>query len=138
MKYEHKTRPGPPAGPRKRGVGRRFGFLATQVFQKWPSIDSIMKLAILSGSAVALAGVVAASSFGGEKSVIGRAVTQRSGCGAYNDGDGDATPFPMPWCNGVSIEDATIDELQRWMTLGKLTSEQLVECYLARIEQTNP
>lgn len=43
----------------------------------------------------------------------------------------------MALCNGVSIEDATIDELQVYMTHGRLTSQQLVECYLARIDQTN-
>lgn len=45
--------------------------------------------------------------------------------------------FIMPLCNGIDIEDATIDDLQHFMTMGKLTSEQLVECYMARIEQTN-
>ena len=38
-------------------------------------------------------------------------------------------PFPMPSCNGIDIEDATIEELQRWMILGRLTSEDLVSCY---------
>lgn len=46
--------------------------------------------------------------------------------------------FPMPLCNGIKIEDATIEELQRWMTLGQLSSQDLVSCYVARIEQTNP
>lgn len=44
----------------------------------------------------------------------------------------------MPLCNGVNIEDASIDTLQHWMVNGKLTSQDLVKCYLARIEITNP
>ncbi|KAI1080965.1 amidase signature domain-containing protein [Whalleya microplaca] len=52
--------------------------------------------------------------------------------------DNDASPFPMPLCNGIYIEDATIGDLQHFMMTGKLTSEQLVECYISRIEQTNP
>jgi amidase len=43
----------------------------------------------------------------------------------------------VPKCNGVDIEDATIVELQKWLTQGKLSSQDLVKCYLARIEQTN-
>lgn len=46
-------------------------------------------------------------------------------------------PFLMARCYGVDIEDATISSLQRSLILGDLTSRQLVECYLARIEQTN-
>ncbi|KAH6957759.1 amidase signature domain-containing protein [Ilyonectria sp. MPI-CAGE-AT-0026] len=49
----------------------------------------------------------------------------------------DVSPFPLPLCKGIDIEDATIDELQRWMMLGDLTSKDLVKCYVARIEQTN-
>lgn len=48
-----------------------------------------------------------------------------------------SSPFEMPLCNGLKIEDATVDTLQRWMILGKLTSQDLVRCYIARIEQTN-
>jgi hypothetical protein len=48
-----------------------------------------------------------------------------------------STPFPMPLCNGVVIEDATIGDLQHYMGTGRLTSEQLVRCYIARIDQTN-
>ncbi|KAK6220690.1 hypothetical protein LQW54_001881 [Pestalotiopsis sp. IQ-011] len=40
-------------------------------------------------------------------------------------------------CNGVSIEDVPVDGLQEFMVRGQLTSRDLVECYLARIEQTN-
>ncbi|KEY64414.1 hypothetical protein S7711_08472 [Stachybotrys chartarum IBT 7711] len=46
-------------------------------------------------------------------------------------------PFPMPLCKDIKIEDTSIDTLQQWMTSGELTSQDLVECYLARIEQTN-
>ncbi|KAK7408461.1 hypothetical protein QQX98_009388 [Neonectria punicea] len=47
------------------------------------------------------------------------------------------TPFAMPLCKGIDIEDATIDELQRWMILKHLSSEDLVSCYIDRIKQTN-
>jgi amidase len=46
--------------------------------------------------------------------------------------------FEMPLCNGIDIEDATITDLQRWMILRHLTAQDLVACYIARIEQTNP
>lgn len=45
--------------------------------------------------------------------------------------------FSMPLCNGVNIEDATVQSLQRSLTLGHLSSYDLVQCYLARIDQTN-
>lgn len=51
--------------------------------------------------------------------------------------DTSDSPFPMPLCNGIKIEDATISELQRWMSLGSLTSQDLVKCYTERIAQTN-
>jgi hypothetical protein len=44
---------------------------------------------------------------------------------------------PVPLCKGVDIEDATIESLQQYMMKGKLTSVDLVNCYLARIEKTN-
>ncbi|KAK2044727.1 amidase signature enzyme, partial [Colletotrichum somersetense] len=44
---------------------------------------------------------------------------------------------PVPLCKGVNIEDASIVTLQGWMSDGHLTSQDLVECYLARIEKTN-
>ncbi|EXJ77458.1 hypothetical protein A1O3_09684 [Capronia epimyces CBS 606.96] len=50
---------------------------------------------------------------------------------------GDANPFPMAECYGVAIEEATIDQLQAWMTSGKLTSRQITLCYLGRILQLN-
>ncbi|KAH8896637.1 amidase signature enzyme [Thozetella sp. PMI_491] len=48
-----------------------------------------------------------------------------------------ARPFSMPLCNGVQIEGATIGNLQQWMVKGALTSQDLVKCYIARIQQTN-
>lgn len=44
--------------------------------------------------------------------------------------------FAMPLCNGVKIEEATIDQLQGHLSTGSLTSEQLVSCYLVRSVQT--
>jgi hypothetical protein len=45
--------------------------------------------------------------------------------------------YLVPLCKGVDIEDASIETLQQYMTKGKLTSVDLVNCYLARIEKTN-
>ncbi|KAF1356144.1 glutamyl-tRNA amidotransferase subunit A [Delphinella strobiligena] len=45
--------------------------------------------------------------------------------------------FPMPTCQNLTIEDATIDQLQGWMSCGKLTSVQFALCYLQRIYQTD-
>ena len=45
--------------------------------------------------------------------------------------------FPMPLCNGVRLEEATIDELQDAMANGQLTSTQITLCYLQRIYQTD-
>ena len=45
--------------------------------------------------------------------------------------------FPMEQCNGITLEEATIDQMQDYMSHGKLTSSQLVMCYLQRIYQTN-
>ncbi|KAK8061838.1 hypothetical protein PG994_008204 [Apiospora phragmitis] len=46
-------------------------------------------------------------------------------------------PFPLPKCKGIEIADLPVEALQELMTDGRLTSRDLVECYLARIEQTN-
>lgn len=43
----------------------------------------------------------------------------------------------MPTCQNLTIEDATIDQLQGWMSCGKLTSVQFALCYLQRIYQTD-
>ena len=50
----------------------------------------------------------------------------------------DAARFPMPQCNGVTLEEATIDQLQDSMSSGQLTSVQIVMCYLQRIYQVDP
>jgi amidase len=52
----------------------------------------------------------------------------------------DAAPialFPMPSCHGITLEEATIEQLQDAMSHGKLTSVQILNCYLARVSQTN-
>lgn len=36
-------------------------------------------------------------------------------------------------CNGVTIEEATIDELQGYLSDGRLTSIQLTTCYIRRV-----
>ncbi|KAL8837927.1 MAG: hypothetical protein Q9176_005403 [Flavoplaca citrina] len=46
-----------------------------------------------------------------------------------------ATLNTMDLCNGVVIEEATIDQLQRYMAEGKLSSVQLTTCYLNRVFQ---
>ncbi|MCJ1400618.1 hypothetical protein MMC11_003825 [Xylographa trunciseda] len=48
-----------------------------------------------------------------------------------------ANLFPMEICNGITLEEATIDQLQDYMSNGKLTASQLVMCYLQRQYQTD-
>lgn len=43
--------------------------------------------------------------------------------------------FPMPSCYGVTLEEATIDQLQGYMSDGTLTSAQLLRCYVKRVRQ---
>ena len=45
--------------------------------------------------------------------------------------------FPMEKCHGITLEEATIDQLQDYMSHGKLTSLQLAMCYMQRIGQTD-
>ena len=45
--------------------------------------------------------------------------------------------FPMPDCNGVVLEETTVDALQDAMSKGHLTSTQIAMCYMQRIHQTN-
>ncbi|KAF6239883.1 hypothetical protein HO173_002430 [Letharia columbiana] len=45
--------------------------------------------------------------------------------------------FPMPACNGLVLEEATVDYLQNAMKEGQLTSTMIALCYLQRIYQTN-
>lgn len=59
---------------------------------------------------------------------------------AFPDEDAAGTPalFPMPECGqNVTIEEATIDQLQHHLSNGDITSQQLAMCYLTRIYQTN-
>ncbi|OZJ04586.1 hypothetical protein BZG36_02768 [Bifiguratus adelaidae] len=44
----------------------------------------------------------------------------------------------MAECQGVTLEEASIDTIQWYLSSGKLTSRQLVECYLQRVQQLNP
>jgi amidase len=44
--------------------------------------------------------------------------------------------FPMGNCFGFKLEEATIDEMQKAMQAGNLTSVQLVTCYMTRTFQT--
>ena len=58
----------------------------------------------------------------------------------YNFPDYDAAPtalFPMPPCNGITLEEATINQLQDAMSSGMLTSVQILDCYMTRVTQTN-
>ena len=54
-----------------------------------------------------------------------------------NVSDVDAQRFPMPACNGIVLEEATIDQLQEAMSTGRLTAVQIALCYLQRIYQTD-
>lgn len=55
-----------------------------------------------------------------------------------NDATANSTAlFPMPTCHGITIEEATIDQLQQYLSQGSLTSQQLALCYLQRIWQTD-
>ncbi|KAF9890131.1 hypothetical protein FE257_006292 [Aspergillus nanangensis] len=44
--------------------------------------------------------------------------------------------FPMPPCRGVNLEEASIDEIQHYLSAGAFTSVDLVDCYRNRIFQT--
>ncbi|KAE9566929.1 hypothetical protein CGMCC3_g16923 [Colletotrichum fructicola] len=46
-------------------------------------------------------------------------------CSLIHESRGEDSPFPMPLCKGIDIEDATIGTLQRLMSLGNLTSQDL-------------
>ena len=45
--------------------------------------------------------------------------------------------FPMPTCRGITLEEATIDQLQGYMGNGSLTSAQLLRCYRRRVQQVD-
>ncbi|PHH82182.1 hypothetical protein CDD82_6740 [Ophiocordyceps australis] len=46
--------------------------------------------------------------------------------------------FPMGDCFGFKLEEATIAQMQEAMESGRLTSVQLVSCYMTRTFQTQP
>lgn len=54
-----------------------------------------------------------------------------------NGSNADSGQFPMPKCNGFQLEEATIDQMQKALSTGKLTCVQIVFCYLQRIYQTD-
>jgi amidase len=45
--------------------------------------------------------------------------------------------FSMPVCQGITLEEATIDQLADYMRNGVLSSAQLLRCYLRRIHQVD-
>lgn len=45
--------------------------------------------------------------------------------------------FPMAPCGSFKLEEATIDDMQKAMAKGTLTSVQLTECYMTRNYQTD-
>lgn len=55
----------------------------------------------------------------------------------FPDQNDSADLFPMESCNGITLEEATIDQLQDYMSNGKLTASQLAMCYLQRQHQTD-
>lgn len=49
----------------------------------------------------------------------------------------DSGHFPMPLCNGLTLEEATIDQLQEALSTGELTTVTLTLCYIQRVYQTD-
>ncbi|EAW07047.1 amidase family protein [Aspergillus clavatus NRRL 1] len=52
-------------------------------------------------------------------------------------GSNGSSLFPMRPCGGIQLEEASIDDLQRHLSAGRLTSVQLLGCYLDRIFQVD-
>nr|POE93030.1 putative amidase [Quercus suber] len=50
---------------------------------------------------------------------------------------GTSQLFPVASCHGVDIREATIDQLQQYLSEERLSSVQLIGCYLQRYWQTN-
>jgi hypothetical protein len=46
-------------------------------------------------------------------------------------------PFPMPECHGFRLEEASIDTIQQTLHSGRLTSRQLIQCYVERVNEVN-
>lgn len=53
------------------------------------------------------------------------------------DAAGSSALFPMPACQGITLEEATIDQLSGYMRDGVLTSARLLRCYLRRVHQVD-
>ncbi|KAJ8112021.1 hypothetical protein OPT61_g5517 [Boeremia exigua] len=53
------------------------------------------------------------------------------------DAAGTSALFPMPTCHGITLEEATIDQLAGYMSAGLLSSAQLLRCYLKRAQQVD-
>jgi amidase len=45
--------------------------------------------------------------------------------------------FSMPTCGSIVLEEATIDQLAGYMSTGRLTSVQILECYMERFHQVD-
>jgi amidase len=50
---------------------------------------------------------------------------------------GTSALFPMPACMGIPLEEATIDQMQDYMSDGTLTSLAILNCYLKRVHQVD-
>ncbi|KAL8736545.1 MAG: hypothetical protein Q9181_002394 [Wetmoreana brouardii] len=79
--------------------------------------------------------IFAIFSKGSQQAVSGNGTTDDLLSPASAEGNQIPNMLLMPPCNGIRIEEATIDELQKHMTNGTLTSVQLVTCYLQRLFQ---
>ena len=55
----------------------------------------------------------------------------------FPDEDYTTNLFPMMPCNGLVLEEASIDILQEYMSHERLTSAQLVACYMQRAFQVD-
>ena len=53
----------------------------------------------------------------------------------FPDEDYTTNLFPMMPCNGLTLEEASIDLLQEYMSHERLASAQLVACYMQRAFQ---
>ena len=53
------------------------------------------------------------------------------------DAVGTPALFPMQKCRGITLEEATIDQLQGYLSDHVLTSVELVKCYLNRVRQVD-
>jgi amidase len=53
------------------------------------------------------------------------------------DAAGTSDLFPMPLCEGITLAEATIDQLQDYMNKSVLTAVELLDCYLNRVRQVD-